>query len=325
MKDLRDDPAELTEQEKILREALGDEEYEKLTAEAFGKALEEAEKDILHNHPFFKEQTAYCESEKNLKDCEPYDELDRKFFELKRQYESSFEAMRKAAEAAAYRSEYSKGGECIHRGYYSPSATDMYVIGGGRGRLYKRTPKPGQYDYEYVFDKDGNLICVKKYAEEFEGIYTFEMFRREHDRTLSFIFNAFDNDLEGITECRYENGALVRYEYALLFREVSYCLEINVERFEYENGRLKTAYSDTYSPRHKTLEKNKYTFSRNAEGCITEYVSENMSGYVMMQNGNESVKFESSPVLGAHKHTPLLWESITAEKHEMKATRLSDK
>lgn len=316
MKNLRDDPAELTEQEKILREALGDEEYEKLTAEAFGKALEEAEKDILHNHPFFKEQTAYCESEKNLKDCEPYDELDRKFVELLRQYGSSFDQMYKVAEAAAYRSEYSKGGECIHRGYYSPSATDIYVIGGSRGRLYKRTPKPGHYDYEYIFDKDGCLICVKEYAEEFDGVYTVELFRREQDRTLSFLFHALDKDLEGISECRYENGALVRYEYALVFHEANYCFEINVERFEYENGLLKTAYLDTYDPHYKMLQKNKYTFFRNGEGSIIEWKYENLSGYYLsVRNESEPEEQEAYPALGAHKRIPHLWEDITKEKH----------
>ena len=314
MKESHDNPAELTEQEMILREALGDEGYEKLAAELFDKALKVAQDDILHNHPIFKEQTAYCESEKNLKDCEPYDELDRKFFEMKRQYESSFEAMRKAAEAAAYRSEYSKGGECIHRGYYSPSAADMYVTGSCRGRLYKRTPKPGQYDYEYVFDKDGYLICVKKYAADLDGICSIELFHREAERTFSFIFNAFDKDLEGITECRYENGKLNRYEFALAFFD-DRCVEINVESFEYDGEMLKTAYVDSYSVRSKLLKKNKYTFSRNAEGCITEYASENMSGYVMSQNGNKPMKFEPCPVLGAHKHIPFLWEDITKEQH----------
>ena len=324
MKESHDNPAELTEQEMILREALGDEEYEKLTAETSGKALEEAQDDILHNRPMFRDYTAYCESEKNLKDCEPYDELDRKFVELLRQYAGSFDQMYKAAEAAAYRSEYSKGGECIHRGYYSPSAADMYVTGSGRGRLYRRTPKFGQYTYEYVFDEDGYLICVKKYAADLDGICSIELFHREPERTFSFIFNAFDKDLEGITECRYENGKLIRYEFALTFFD-DRCVEINVESFEYDGEMLKTAYVDSYSARSKMLEKNKYTFSRNAGGCITEYESENMSGYVMIQNGNEPMKFEPCPVLGAHKRIPLLWESITAEKHKTESPQASVK
>lgn len=289
MKNLRDDPAELTDEE-------------------FVKALEKARDDILHNHSAFEEQREYLKSDKNLKDCEPYDELASKFIELKREYSGSFKMLSEAVEAAAYRSEYSKGA------YYSPSAMDMFVTGCPRGRLYKRTPKPGQYDCEYVFDKDGYLVCVKTYAADLGGIANVELFRREPKRTLSFSFNAFDGDLEAITEYLYKDGFLVSYARALVYFKDK-CSELEVEAYEYESDLLKTVDSVTYTPSIKLLDKNRYELFRGADGCLTEYTFKNLNGYVPKGIENEPRKFGPYPVLGAHKRIPHLWEDITKEKH----------
>ena len=105
----------------------------------------------------FKELFSYNQSEENKKRCESFEFLNQKYILLQKQYVKSFQELFANVDDKAYRKEYAKGGATIHRGFYSPSSLDLVVGGCHRGKLFKRIPKNGEYDYEYIFDDQGNL------------------------------------------------------------------------------------------------------------------------------------------------------------------------
>ncbi|HOJ48093.1 MAG TPA: hypothetical protein PLD48_04370 [Bacillota bacterium] len=75
------------------------------------------------------------------------------------------------------------------------------------------------YDYEYIFDDKGNLICSKKYSNKFDGVFSviaIELLVYEQNRVLSFVFEPYNNHaLTFISECQYKNERLSRYESAI--------------------------------------------------------------------------------------------------------------
>ncbi len=218
-----------------------------------------------------KELRKYNRSEENLKRCEPFEQLKQKYIALKKQYARSFKKLNADISAKAYRREYSKGGETIHRGFYSPSSLDLVVSGCNRGRLYKRLPKPGTCTYEYIFDDKDNMICCNKY-NKFKTVST-ELFIYEQDKVYGLYY---DYSLSFISECHYENGKLIKYDNALLWKDK--CFEINEEIIEYENDLMKTLYWSRYTPDTKLLTTNKYTFSRDEEGYLSTYLVEQIGG-----------------------------------------------
>lgn len=261
----------------------------------------------------FKEYKAYLRSEENINSCKPYDQLCQKFASLLEQYGDAYEKLYSEAEAMEYRKEYAKGGEVMHLGYYSPSASDLFVGGCSRGRLLKRTPKGNNYDYEYSFDEAGRMICCKKYWINSKGefaLYSAELFVYEADRVLSLgywlAFKGGGNNLTSIAEYKYKDGKLIRYERASCdlwrkrmatadekgvlrqkHRDYISCSEISIETFEYENDLLKTVYWYHYTPSVKILDEHRYTFSRDEEGYLTTYVSEDLSSWARKLHRDE--------------------------------------
>ena len=227
----------------------------------------------------------YNRTEENLKNCEPFEELTQKYIILQKRYVNSFHELNKDIDAKTYRREYSKGGECIHRGFYSPSAADLVAGNSSRGKLLKKPPKDNNYDYEYVFDDQNNIICVHKYSDELDGVFKVietELFVYEQDKVLSFLFESNQNcGPMVISECKYEDGKLMRYEHALceLYYGGEGCTEINVETYEYADDLLKSFCWYRYSPSIQSLEQDKYTFARDEEGYLSTYTVEQIGGY----------------------------------------------
>ena len=253
-----------------------------------------------------KEAIDHRDPEHRQKVFEPFHELDQKYVALASQYSDSYEELYKDIEAKTHRREYGKGGGSIQRGYYSPSMIDLVVSNVRRGRLLKKPPKDGKYTYEYLFDESDRLICVYKYGyyDEYQGyvwhdggqsLASTELFVYEPDKVLSLNFNDLrflrdgSHDLEYITECKYENGLLTRYEFAVRpnsLIDIATCSQIEVEEFEYVDNQMKVMYWYRYQPHYEVLEKERYVFERDEEGylstCTLERLFHSMMGNSML-------------------------------------------
>jgi len=231
----------------------------------------------------FKELNAYRRSEKNIRDCEPFEQLNQKYIALQRQYGNSYHELYKDVEAYARRCEYARGGEGFHRGFYSPSVMDLVVGGLNRGSLYKRLPKNNKHSYEYVFDAQDNLICVHEYGNlggEHRLAYA-ELFVREQDTILSLIFDPVHASLQFISECQYTGNRLMRYAFVHcdLWMGGKGCNEINVETHGYAGGLMQAVCWYRYSPSIQLLDQYKYTFARDEEGYLSTYTEEQLGGF----------------------------------------------
>jgi len=234
---------------------------------------------------------AYNNSAENLKNCEPFEQMNQKFILLQNQYGNSFNELYKDIDKKICRREYAKGGLGFHRGYYSPSMMDLVVGGVNRGRLLKRLPKNNNYNYEYLFDAQDNLICVHDYGinSTHKPVST-ELFVYQEDKVLSLEFYYYENiSLHFISECQYENKRLIRYESARcnLFYGGSGCTEINVETYEYTNDLLQSFCWYRYNPSMRTLTQEKFIFNRDEEGYLSTYVTKQLGGF------KPKTKFES--------------------------------
>jgi len=229
----------------------------------------------------FEELAQYNGSEENLRNCEPFEQLNQKYISLIKQYSNSFHELSNDTGSRVSRREYSNGGEVMHRGFYSPSMLDLVVGGMNRGRLLKRPRKGKINDYEYLFDAHDNLICV--YASDEFKLTNTEFFVHSENKVLSFVFNTneWGNTLSLISECHCENGRLIRYEVAdvmSIFDEES-CNTINVEISEYAGGLLQSFLWYRYIPDFRSLEQQKFVFSRDEEGYLSTYTVKNLSGF----------------------------------------------
>ena len=135
----------------------------------FRKVYKMADNDIFEglDIPAINEIREYLKSqvdnsEENIERCKPYEALNDEYSRLQKKYHDGFHELYDGIAEQTFCREYGKGG-IMHRGYYSPSAKDLYVGNCKRGRLLKRAPKGNNYDYEYMFDESGKMICCKKY------------------------------------------------------------------------------------------------------------------------------------------------------------------
>ena len=212
-----------------------------------------------------------------------FEELIKEFISLHKQYAGSYEYFHERAEKSVLRREYAKGGETLHRGFYSPSALDLVVSGSGRGRLLKRTPK-GPFSYEYLFDADSRLVCVNKYSDFIDGVLRIvnsEYLVYDPNDVLAFTYDLLHgNGLSFISKCKCENSDIVRYETASFPNpENGDCHEINVEEFGYENRLM---CSDRWSYYFHFLgqdimHQDEYSFIRDDDGYVTSFTARSLN------------------------------------------------
>ena len=242
-----------------------------------------------------KELPFYKQSKDVNNNCQFFEFLNQKYSILQKQFANSFQELNEIITQKAYRKEYSKGGTTIHRGFYSPSFLDLVVRGCNRGRLLNRAPKSNAYDYEYIFDNDNNLICSKKYSNEFGRnfeIIAIELLVYEKDKVLSFTFEPQNEyTLYFISECQYKNGRLLKYESALC-NEGQDCTEINVEISEYADNLLKSVYWYRYAPSIKLLDQNKFVFFRDESGCLSTYTVERIGMFDRNDSNNSKESYK---------------------------------
>lgn len=227
----------------------------------------------------------------DFEDCKFFEQLNQKYISLQKHYANAFYELSEGIESKVYRREYAKGGEGFHRGVYSPSNLDLVVGGVNRGRLLKRPPKENNYNYEYLFDAQGNLICVYDYGN-FDGIYklvTTELFFRKTDLVLSLVYDSDEyHGLSFMSECQYENGRLARYENVVcdLYIGGEGCTEISVEIPEYVDDNLQSLHWYRYTHSLQLLDHDKFTFSRDEDGNLSTYTAEHIGGFKPKSNFN---------------------------------------
>lgn len=146
------------------------------------------------------------------------------------QYKNKQGILRQQVDDQVERVEYSKGGQLLHRGYYCPSLIqDIYLGNTSRGKLFKRVPSFGRYDYEFGFDEQNRLIRVKRVHEFTTPI---DYFHEEYILYLGSIvwgigFNHL-KELYTLSRCTFTKGKLSSYMYA-------YGLEGNFNNFYIED------------------------------------------------------------------------------------------
>ena len=136
---------------------------------------------------------AFRRTAEHKQNCEPFEQLSQKYFKMKQQYVDSFDALEKDVVSNVCRREYARGGELLHRGFYSPSCQDLVIGNCSRGRLVKKQPSADSGYYEYLFDSQDRLICVYKYdrslSAEWNPVST-EFILYQGDDTLSLQFDS---------------------------------------------------------------------------------------------------------------------------------------
>lgn len=252
-------------------------------ASDFMKHLAEMKK-LLGDQGPFKDLHNFLHTEENLKRCEPFEILNQKYVALYRQYADSYAELTQDLEEKAVRVEYAKGGETLHRGYYSPSVDDLHVGGANRGRLLKRPPKDNSFDYRYLFDAEDKMLSACKYASfgDERVLYQTEVFLYQGDKVLTLSYESKYRELTVITECLYENAKLLRYEYASLTPalKTDSCNQIDVEELSYENGLMRILERYRYRPELHSLDHCRLTFERDADGFLSAYTFEEFDAFV---------------------------------------------
>ena len=219
-----------------------------------------------------KKLRQYNQSKENAEKIKPYVQMAEEFKRLATQYAAAFEELYAKVQQAAHHMEYAKGGQMIHRGFYSPSCLDVITGNCNRGRLLKNIPVKGGYDYAYTFDQRGNLISCQMHER-------IELLIHEENCVLGLEFDHRGAQIpERISQCRYEDGKLVRYACALLnpHGKNADCMEINLETFHYAEGLLEKFNWDRFSPTIKLLSRNEITLFRDDAGNLLEYTNKEL-------------------------------------------------
>lgn len=242
----------------------------------------------------------WLNSDENKKQISLFETCCEEYVALWKQYKNSFEELQNAAENCVARREYAKGGEKIHRGAYFPGMKDFIVGGMNRGRLLKKAPKDNRYNYEYLFNSDNQMICVKKYLLNSRSDYCLaeiEFLIHKENEVLSLMFDQWNETwlIHGISKCKYKNQLLLRYEKALFgvkenesvkinteihrtiqeLLDLSYfefeCDRLDVEEYQYTEDLVASFHWYDYVSSLKTLTDYFAAFQHDEDGCLSSY------------------------------------------------------
>ena len=232
------------------------------------------------------------------------DYMEQRLFDLYDKYLYSYDELLKKALAETCYTEYSKGGETFHRGYYCPRLVQDLIIGNAnRGRLLKRRPAVN-YDYIYYLNEARQIIMVDAFAtwkDDWLGYYKKTLYTREFvfhrenaEISVEYKLNYFLDQINmySASLCDYEAGKLRAYRHLCASaycrddgsRYVSkYSYSISAEDYDYDESGLlcesvlgeKLSYKiETSSGELKTeggTYENAYRFFHNEDGFLYAY------------------------------------------------------
>lgn len=201
--------------------------------------------------------------------CKPQLEKVSEFQQLAKIYSEKKSQLKDYLLEHTVRTEYSSGGECLHRGFYCPSPIFDITAGNiSRGRLCREANPKAQH--KHLFDAEGRQVgCVKLLPEAFPEYCEYILWDGRESLGISFSGDL----LEKISRCKYdESGRIASYEHALLY--LSGSTELGTEIYSYTDAQLiveRTRILDVYSPPTMTVDK--YTFSVE-DGLLKSYTVE---------------------------------------------------
>lgn len=186
--------------------------------------------------------------------------------------------------------QFGVGGSVLHRGYLCPSLILDIVAGNiSRGKIITRLMPSINPDFEYSLDQSDNLVCVK------QPFYTEYIVRRDETETGA-LFSDADDKLSAISECRYENGRIKSYLYALYDPYIERIIELTKEEYRYTENTMVVIWSrlgDVGSG--KLLQCMEYTFTVQ-DGCLKSYTVKDL------QADRETVSGWQDRVFHVHKN-----------------------
>ena len=223
-----------------------------------------------------------------------------KCMDLLEQYEEAYTELFDKVKEKAFLKEYANGSIGLHGGYYSPSCLDLVIGGCKRGKLLKRITKTTKYEYEYIFDKEKQLISINYYIinrDKQLKLSTTELFVEEGNKVISFVYSHIANhhSLDYITERKYVDGLLKKFEivsFAMTKREKR-PIEISIEELDYKNERLDSLIYYQYRTDMDLLTRSRYIFTRDSDGFLDEYKIEEINkwkGDIVVRNSGKSYK-----------------------------------
>lgn len=176
------------------------------------------------------------------------------------------------------RKEYSVGGELLPRGYYCPSPIYDIIAGNcKRGKMLKRITSRSNPTYEYGYDKNDKLICVKCFLSEDCLTYDFEILEYFDNLVIGVTFSKmFTNEIKGLNECRYDSmNRIISFIHAYGSFNNFNIDNIEKEQYSYNSTGLAIAECYNYIGNNvPILDYNKYTFQHNTDGSLSSYKAE---------------------------------------------------
>ena len=203
--------------------------------------------------------------------------LKRNMLAFAEEYLQRFQELNDSADALTCRKEYGRGGLTIHRGFYSPSMTDIVTGGCNRGKLLKQTPTRRAPDYIYHFDERDRLLRVLRNEGNTESV---EFLIYSQHRIRSLIFQKWNGQaiLHFLSDCVYdEKDRLVTYTTALY--NYGSITDMTEETFVYDaKDRIEFFTVEGLSFLNGPVQKDIYTMIYDQSGKLEAYTADPCNG-----------------------------------------------
>ena len=142
--------------------------------------------------------------------------------------------------------EYSKGGDTLFRGYFTPYLSYRNISNAKHGKLISDGNK---FSFKYGFNKSGDLIyCL--YKDEVE-----ELIQIDPQCSTGYQIELGRKELSRITLCKYENNRIISVDSMCIFGNAIY--EFIYEKYIYSESILQSIEMihkiGLYAPRYHAL------------------------------------------------------------------------
>lgn len=208
----------------------------------------------------------------------PYKEKQEKFLSVCYAHNDKYEELVRAYEPRFFKREFAKGGVDFHRGYYLPSPVkDIIVSNANRGKLLKK-PLHEDFSWEYIFDVDGRLICVKNWCKsgsDFKVAATeFLIYHGNNVTSIEFVSDCIKTEILRASECIYHDGKIMSYELAMYCgADTSRTCDFTSESYIYENGKLAKMLLTEVSFDISLVSATLYTFLHDNQGFLESFTA----------------------------------------------------